>query len=73
VEKIGYVAGVGACDRAAPRYNLTGDPYFTDGNRAIAVVSGTRTEAAFLEPPAPQAAPATQALPAPAPLAYASG
>lgn len=72
VEKIGYVPGVGACDRAAPRYNLTGDPYFTDGNRAIAVVSGTRTEASFLEPPAPQAARATEALPALAPLAYAS-
>jgi hypothetical protein len=53
VAKLGYVPGVGPCDRAAPRYNLTGDPYFTDGNRAIAVVSGTRTEATFLEPPAP--------------------
>ena len=72
MEKIGYVPGVGACDRAAPRYNLTGDPYFTDGNRAIAVVSGTRTEAAFLEPPAPKPAPAPEALPAVAPLAFAS-
>jgi hypothetical protein len=54
VEKLGYVPGVGQCDRAAPRRNLTGDPYFTDGNRAIAVVSGSRTGATFLEPPAPQ-------------------
>jgi hypothetical protein len=54
VEKIGYVGGVGECDRTTPRYNLTGDPYFTDGNRAIAIVSGSRTTATFLDPPAMQ-------------------
>jgi hypothetical protein len=52
VEKIGYVGGVEECDRAAPRHNLTGDPYFTDGNRAIAIVCGSRTTATFLDPPA---------------------
>ena len=51
VNKIGYVAGVGECSRAAPRRNLTGDPYFTDGNRGIAIICGSRTQAAFLEPP----------------------
>ena len=51
VEKIGYVPGVGECSRTAPRYNLTGDPYFTDGNRGIAILSGSRTQATFLEPP----------------------
>jgi hypothetical protein len=40
---VGYVAGVGAADMTAPRRNLTGDPYFTDGLRAIAVLSKTRT------------------------------
>jgi hypothetical protein len=50
-ERIGYVRGVGECTKAAPRRNLTGDPYFTDGNRAIAVVSGSRTEPSFLDPP----------------------
>jgi hypothetical protein len=57
VEHLGYVPGVGPCERSEPRHNLTGDPYFTDGNRAIAIVSGTRTEAKFLEPPAPEPAP----------------
>jgi hypothetical protein len=52
VERIGYVRGVGECHKTAPRRNLTGDPYFTDGNRAIAIVSGCRTEATFLDPPA---------------------
>jgi hypothetical protein len=51
VDKIGYVSGVGECIRAAPRFNLTGDPYFTDGNRGIAIVSGSRTRATFLDPP----------------------
>ena len=31
-----------------PRRNLTGDPYFTDGLRAVAVFSETRTTPAFL-------------------------
>ena len=51
VEKIGYVPGVGECCKTSPRYNLTGDPYFTDGNRGIAIVSGSRTRATFLDPP----------------------
>ena len=34
---------------AAPRHNLTGDPYFTDGNRAVLILSGTDTQAAFLD------------------------
>jgi hypothetical protein len=33
--KIGYAPGVGAAPRSAPRHNLTGDPYFTDGNRLV--------------------------------------
>jgi hypothetical protein len=45
---VGYVAGVGAAERAAPRRNLTGDPYFTDGLRAVAVFSETRTNPTFL-------------------------
>jgi hypothetical protein len=49
VARVGYVAGVGAAERTAPRHNLTGDPYFTDGLRAVAVFSSTRTEPAFLK------------------------
>jgi hypothetical protein len=39
----GYVGGVGPCESAAPRRNLTGDPYFTDGKRAVVILSQTRT------------------------------
>jgi hypothetical protein len=35
--KTGYVKGVGAAMRSTPRRNLTGDPYFTDGYRAVLV------------------------------------
>lgn len=48
VSLVGYVAGVGAGPRAAPRHNLTGDPYFTDGLRAVAVFSETRATPVFL-------------------------
>ena len=33
--RLGYARGVGSVDREAPRYNLVGDPYFTDGLRAV--------------------------------------
>ncbi len=39
--KIGYVGGVGEAPFDAPRGNLTGDPYFTDGLRAVMWVSGS--------------------------------
>jgi hypothetical protein len=48
VARVGYVSGVGAAGRTAPRHNLTGDPYFTDGLRAVAVFSPTRTDPTFL-------------------------
>jgi hypothetical protein len=35
--RIGYVKGVGAASRSAPRENLTTDPYFTDGLRSVLV------------------------------------
>ncbi len=40
VEKVGHVRGVGAAGRDKPRKNLTGDPYYTDGLRAVIVISG---------------------------------
>ncbi|MBW2172336.1 MAG: LssY C-terminal domain-containing protein [Deltaproteobacteria bacterium] len=40
VEKFGYVKGVGKAPIGAPRGNLTGDPYFTDGLRVVLWVSG---------------------------------
>jgi hypothetical protein len=48
LEKTGYVGGVGECLRELPRRNLTGDPYYTDGDRAIAFVSANRTATQFL-------------------------
>jgi hypothetical protein len=46
--RIGYVSGVGAAPQSAPRRNLTGDPYVTDGLRAVVVLSKTRTNVSFL-------------------------
>jgi LssY C-terminus len=48
VARVGYVPGVGAAAQATPRHNLTGDPYFTDGMRAVAIFSETRTNATIL-------------------------
>jgi hypothetical protein len=44
----GYMDGVGACESTSPRRNLTGDPYFTDGKRAVIVLSPTRTKPRFV-------------------------
>jgi hypothetical protein len=35
ISKVGWVKGVGKASRTKPRYNLTGDPYFTDGFRIV--------------------------------------
>jgi hypothetical protein len=48
VSQVGYAAGVEAAPRTAPRRNLTGDPYFTDGLRAVAIFSEARTKATYL-------------------------
>ncbi len=37
--KFGWVKGVGAASSSAPRRNLTGDPYYTDGLRVVLVLS----------------------------------
>jgi hypothetical protein len=39
LKTFGYVKGVGAAAYSEPRSNLTGDPYFTDGHRAVLWVS----------------------------------
>jgi len=49
LDKVGYIDGVGGCHPSAPRHNLTGDPYFTDGFRALAILSPTRTTFTYLE------------------------
>jgi hypothetical protein len=40
----GFGKGVGAAPISEPRENLTGDPYFTDGHRAVLWVSGEPSE-----------------------------
>jgi len=50
--RFAYVSGVGAAPREAPRHNLTGDPYFTDGLRAVLFLEArplTLTDVQFLE------------------------
>lgn len=49
VTAAGYVGGVGASTRQAPRHNLTGDPWHSDGQRAVILVSPTH-EASFSGP-----------------------
>jgi hypothetical protein len=39
LKKVAFVKGVGAAPISEPRGNLTGDPYFTDGLRAVLWVS----------------------------------
>jgi hypothetical protein len=39
LEQFALVGGVGAASIQTPHHNLTGDPYFTDGLRAVLWVS----------------------------------
>jgi hypothetical protein len=43
VDHYGYVEGVGAAPMSAPRTNLTGDGYFTDGLRLVLFLSDRKT------------------------------
>ena len=49
VERYGYVDGVGAAPVSAPRTNLTGDPYYTDGLRAVVFLSNQTTPVGAIE------------------------
>jgi hypothetical protein len=42
-ERYGFVDGVRAAPASAPRRNLTGDPYYTDGMRVVVFLSDQRT------------------------------
>jgi len=48
VARVGYVRGAQAAGRNAPRHNLTGDPYFTDGLRALIMFANTPTNPSFV-------------------------
>jgi hypothetical protein len=39
VRRIGYVGGVGTAGWRSPRFNYTGDPYWTDGLRLVVELS----------------------------------
>jgi hypothetical protein len=41
--QMGLIAGVGAADRLKPRQNLTTDPYYTDGYRAVLIFDPAAT------------------------------
>jgi hypothetical protein len=49
LSKLGYVGGAVAAPREAPRANLTGDPYLTDGKRVVLWVTQTPTAIADIE------------------------
>jgi hypothetical protein len=47
--KVGFVKGVGAAPKSAPRGNLTTDPYYTDGLRCVLVYDHQPTSLAAIE------------------------
>jgi LssY C-terminus len=49
LRKFGYAGGVGPAPIEAPRRNLTGDPYFTDGQRLVLWVTSTPVDLADVE------------------------
>ncbi len=44
VDRAGFVTGVGLASIDAPRYNYTGDPYFTDGLRVVVILNETQVQ-----------------------------
>jgi hypothetical protein len=42
IDTFGFIQGVAPASEAQPRTNLVEDPYFTDGLRLFAILSGTR-------------------------------
>jgi LssY C-terminus len=48
LDRVGYIEGVGASEPTAPRRNLTGDPYVTDGNRVVLMLAPMPVTTKFL-------------------------
>ena len=48
IDAVGYVYGVGECDPQSPRRTLTGDPYVTDGRRAVILLAESRAAPRFV-------------------------
>jgi len=51
VSSLGLVPGVEPASLTAPRHNLTGDPYYTDGMRAFAILTQNHNSPALLSWP----------------------
>lgn len=49
IDAAAYVSGVTVCTEEAPRHNLTGDPWYSDGKRAVILLSESRTQPRFLD------------------------
>ena len=49
VTSVAYLPGVGACTPSTPRHNLTGDPYGTDGMRAVILLDSGRRQPEFID------------------------
>jgi hypothetical protein len=49
LEKLGYVGGVGPAPYEEPRGNLTGDPYFTDGQRLVMWIANQQISISDIE------------------------
>lgn len=49
VKAAGHVKAMDASTVTAPRHNLTGDPYFTDGRRVVILLSSQRTRPLFID------------------------
>jgi hypothetical protein len=49
LSRFGYVGGVGAAPYEQPRGNLTGDPYFTDGQRVVMWITAKPTALSAIE------------------------
>jgi LssY C-terminus len=48
LDRVGFVDGVGLSERAAPKHNLTGDPFVTDGLRIVLILTRESTSTKFL-------------------------
>lgn len=48
LELAGYAPGVPPSTRESPGHNLTGDPYYTDGKRAVVLLSETQSSPQFV-------------------------
>jgi hypothetical protein len=49
LELAGYAPGASPTTSDSPAHNLTGDPYYTDGKRAVIMLSEGQTKPEFVD------------------------